>query len=109
MTRSAQSLGQPLLSPSQSTASNNSNASNSGGDDSSTIVRLMGNFDHSDASGQHLCIAMERLGPNLYQLADSFEENGGDQEAGGTRRSGLPMPVVKSVARQVGGCTFISI
>lgn len=44
---------------------------------------------------------MEHLGPNLYQLAESFEENGGDQESGGSRRSGLPMPVVKSVARQV--------
>jgi serine/threonine-protein kinase SRPK3 len=58
-------------------------------DDSRGCCRLLDTFDHVGPHGRHVCLVFEVLGDNLLALVRK------------THYRGVPLPVVKSLARQV--------
>ncbi|TFJ87661.1 hypothetical protein NSK_001011 [Nannochloropsis salina CCMP1776] len=58
-------------------------------DDSRRVVRLLEHFEIRGPNGRHVCMAFEVLGCNLLSVIKQTEYRG------------LPLPLVKSIARQV--------
>ena len=57
--------------------------------DAKCCCRLLDTFSHAGPHGRHMCMVFEVLGDNLLALIKHF------------RYRGIPLPIVRSVARQV--------
>ncbi|OMH81594.1 Protein kinase dsk1 [Zancudomyces culisetae] len=74
------------------------------------VVLLIDHFEHKGPNGVHVCMVFEVLGENLLCLlrnAKNFtslgngSNGGGEGRGGGGNRNGLPMHIVRQVARQI--------